>query len=498
MNRWRWFGGLVAAALVAAPSLALAGGIGVEVWNDRGNDAVYQPGERMDLRARASDDAYLLVYEIDAEGYVRVLYPYRGSSGYVEGRSTYTVPPEQAGMDLVVDRTVGQCYIVAIASADRFRDLPWYLRPYDVQAEQVGYEGMRDDESGITAEGRIVGDPFVAMERIRRRVLEDPEDGESFGTAYTSYYVHNEVRYPRYICYDCHRPGRWAWWSDFDPYYATCSVFDFRVNWRWGWGPGYWFGSVPYWFYVPRSDCPPSYRGWYDNRTSFSSWDGWRRWDAMWGGRLVRYKSPPPPGYVPPARFNTADFVRKGGVNATPPGFIPAGRGGGALRPVVGRNYQDRGELRGTDGRGPAPRIETRPRIDRPERVRGGDHPAYEPRGGADRSPRFDPRGVADRSPRFEPRGILDRAPRGQGDRGPRDQTGSRLSRGDRIPRGEPDRSPRVERSDRHDAPPRVERSDRHDPAPRGDYRMERGAGDSHRDAPPRGEGRRDGNRDRG
>ena len=42
----------------------------------------------------------------------------------------------------------------------------------------------------MTAEGRIVGDPFVAMERIRRRVLSDPDNDEAFATAYTSYYIH--------------------------------------------------------------------------------------------------------------------------------------------------------------------------------------------------------------------------------------------------------------------------------------------------------------------
>src|SRR5205085_3125718 len=206
----------------------------------------------------------------------------------------------QANVDLVVQQSVGQCYIVAIASDERFQELPWYLRPYDMQAQQVGYEGMRDDEEGITAEGRIVGDPFVAMERIRRRVLDDAENGDSFGSSYTSYYVHDQVRYPRYLCYDCHRPGRWSWWPGFDPYYTSCSVFDFRVNYRWGWGPSYWFGSVPYYFYVPRSDCPPRYRTIYQDRSCFSSWDGWRRWNTMWGNHLVRYKTPPPAGYVAP------------------------------------------------------------------------------------------------------------------------------------------------------------------------------------------------------
>ncbi len=341
----RWLAGVAALGVLALSTPAHAArGLGVEVWTDRGDDAVYQPGDALEIKARAADDAYLLVYEIDAEGYVRLLYPYRGSSGFVEGRRTYRVPPERSNVDLVVQGPVGQCYVVAIAARDRFQELPWYLRPYDLQAEQVGYEGGRDDEEGITAEGRIVGDPFVAMERIRRRVVSDAEDPDAFGTSYATYYVHNEVRYPRYLCYDCHRPGRWAWWSGFDPYYSSCSVIDFRINWGWGWGPSYWFGSVPYYYYVVRQNCPPRYLPYYQDHSRFSSWDGWRRWNSMWGNHLVRYKSNPPVGYIPPPKFpDRAGWTDR--TKPTPPGFVAndARPRRDGVRPLpIGRGFQTR------------------------------------------------------------------------------------------------------------------------------------------------------------
>jgi hypothetical protein len=280
--------------------------------------------------------------------------------------------------------------VVAIASREPFGELPWYLRPYDMQAEQVGYDGERDDEEGITAEGRIVGDPFVAMERIRRRVVNDAQDADVFGTSYVTYYVHDQVRYPRYLCYDCHRPGRWSWWADFDPYYTHCSVIDYRVNWGWSWGPRYWFGSVPYYTFIVRSDCPPFYRQHYRSGVRFSSWDGWRRWNSLWGDRLVRYKSAPPRDYVPPSKFSDQRFRTRGA--ATPPGFIvgdPSGRRSGRLvagnldrsdrrspRDVVrgdgsegSRRGNGRGTLRPEGGRSVEPRTsprESRPREERP------------------------------------------------------------------------------------------------------------------------------------
>jgi len=454
----RWLVAMALSVLALAPGVSWASGLGVEVWTDRGDDAVYQPGQALKVEARTSADAYLLVYEIDAEGSVNLLYPYRGSTGFVEGRRTYPVPPERANVDLVVQGPVGQCYVVAIASREPFRDLPSYLRPYDMQADQVGYEGAVDDEDGITAEGRIVGDPFVAMERIRRRVVDDPNDPDAFGTSYATYYVHNEVRYPRYLCYDCHRAGHWSWWPGFDPYYASCSVIDFRVNWGWGWGPGYWFGCVPYYNFIVRSDCPPRYRGYYQDHSCFSSWDGWRRWNSMWGDRLVRFKTAPPPNYVPPSKF------REGLGSPTPPGFIVSDVRRGRERPHgIGRNYDMR-------PRESMPRdVETIGR--RPERL-----PADRP--GVERPP-------ADRGDRIGDPGDG----RGQGRGGFRDRGGRTMPRYEPPPNDRPSDMERPRREMPRQDMPRYER-------PRQDMpRYERPRQDTPRyerprqDAPPR-EGR--------
>ena len=83
MIRKGWVIGLLA-ALGVFPVVATAHSAAVEIWTDRGSDAVYQPGERVQIKARTTDDAYLLVYDIDAEGYLHVLFPYRDQSGFVE------------------------------------------------------------------------------------------------------------------------------------------------------------------------------------------------------------------------------------------------------------------------------------------------------------------------------------------------------------------------------------------------------------------------------
>ena len=68
---------LATAGLVIAQPRSL----GIEVWTDRGDDAVYKPGDEMQVKVRANDDCYMLVYQIDSDGSISVLYPWRRTSG---------------------------------------------------------------------------------------------------------------------------------------------------------------------------------------------------------------------------------------------------------------------------------------------------------------------------------------------------------------------------------------------------------------------------------
>lgn len=459
MFRARWWWSALTIGLVVGPAL-LAGGpaaarpMSVDIWTDRGKDAIYEPNEPIEIKVRASNDAYLLVYDIDSEGAVRVLYPYANSTGYVAGGHTYRVPPQGSGLQLVVQGPTGQGYVVAVVSREPFNPLPHYLRPYDPQAESVGYVGEEDyDEDGFDEDGRVSGDPFVAMERIRRRVLYRSEDTEAFGTAYTAYYIHEAVRYPRYLCNDCHQPRHWSWWDGWDPYYASCSAFDFRVYWGWSWGPRYWFGTVPYYCYVPRCyPCAP-----YD-RPYYTSWGGYRQWGDLWGGPLVRYKSPPPRDYRPPS---SEHWTRWQGEKPLPPGHMRSekvrGSDGREVRLPVGANR-------------PQP---ARERFTPRDATGGGTRPA--PGGTRQRLAEPDRRSERPRQVQVAPRGgyregtgsgrvTAPRATPGGSYRAPRRETAP--SRGDYAPRREPapSRPPAVT------PPPRNERSDDARPAPSSDH----------------------------
>ena len=464
--------------LAAASAPAHARRLDVELWTDRGDDAVYQEGDAMRIKVRTTDDAYLLVYEIDTEGRVNLLYPWKRGSGRIEGRHTLRLPDDVSDYQLVVERETGQGFIVAVASERPFRELPWFLRPFDPQAASVGYEGDPEDrardEEGFDDRGRVVGDPYVAMERIRRRVLQDAGDLDAFASAYSAYYVHEQVRYPRYVCNDCHRPNYWAWWPGFDPYYTHCRVVDFRVNWGWCWGPQIWTSYVPYYFFVVRTDCPPRFQPWAVNRTRFSSWDGWRRWNDLWGGQLRHYKpAQAPVTYTPPPPRGL-----KWRSGETPPGFVPPEvRRQGSVpgsRPL-GWLQRDRGDGKPVwrDPRAESPRERPDGQRWRPDGQRwrpdGGLTPA--PQGGSPSGDRGRLWHVLDR-----PRGgdaPAAPAPQVEGDRGERTRPVWR-------PGNEPQR-PEAPRPD----PPRQE-PQRHD-APRGEpvYKQPPAQPDPPRWSPP-------------
>src|SRR5262245_26133145 len=147
--------GFAAASLLlaVASAPALARQIDVEVWTDRGDDAVYQTGDAINVKVRTSRDAYLLVYELDTQGTVNLLYPLKRGSSLVEGHHTLHLPDDAGNYQLVVESETGQGFIVAVASDEPFRDLPWYLRPFDPQAASVGYaedpEAKAKDEEGF-------------------------------------------------------------------------------------------------------------------------------------------------------------------------------------------------------------------------------------------------------------------------------------------------------------------------------------------------------------
>jgi hypothetical protein len=217
----------------------------VEVWLNKHNGSVYHPGQIVRAYFQTDRDCYVAVYNIDAEGFVHVLYPKYQDRAWVEGGRIYEIPDPYDNYDLVVDGPKGIEYVVAVAS-----EFPLNLRAlYDIEDGVV----VDDDYWPL---GRVTGDPHLAIHDINELLAWGNEEYEPEG--YSSdvgwFYVREWVPYPRYIVY------RWypeyiydPWW---DPY-VHCNIW---IDFYWD---HYW--CRPWWWC---RGCQPIHVYWYIDRDS--------------------------------------------------------------------------------------------------------------------------------------------------------------------------------------------------------------------------------------
>jgi len=302
-----------AVSAVPAQSLRPSSRFEIDVWINREEGGVYRPGESMRVFFRSNADAYVLVYNIDTEGYIHLVYPFGPSDPVrVEGGRAYRVPARHDPYDLVADGPAGMEYVVAVASRQPFQDLPWYLS---------GRDADRDDYDDELDSGQVVGDPYVGIERLNSRIIAPGAEDESDATE-TYFYIDHRVDYPRYICADCHYSA-----FGFDPYQSVCSVVDVRIDATWVHYAPVRVGVVrPRYYYHVRSTAPDRYRAWKD------------RWSSLDGPSTLR------------SRFTVAPSEKsmrmRNSQGKTPPEFRELRR----TRP--GRLWQGRDEvLRLRDGR---------------------------------------------------------------------------------------------------------------------------------------------------
>ena len=236
----------------------------VNVWHDRGEDEVYQRGEDVRIHFECNHDAYAVVYRVDAEGYVEILWPRsRYDDGFVFGHHTYNLPTPGADRIRAAD-SEGVEYVQALVSA----------YPFDLRGLDVDFHHENESEA---REYYVAGDPFLAMNDINFAVtgLEDAED--YVATNYVSYYVHRAVDHPRYMCLQCHEDG-----EGYDPYDDVCVI---EIHHDYGWD-NEWFDRYHYYpvYYYPAYYYvdPWTWRPWLNYW--YRPWYAWPHWGySSWG-----------------------------------------------------------------------------------------------------------------------------------------------------------------------------------------------------------------------
>ncbi|MBU2499766.1 DUF4384 domain-containing protein [bacterium] len=207
-------------------------GLRAAVWLDKGPDEVYQRGDRLKVGFQVNEDAYAVVYRIDTEGGVTVLWPRsRLDDGFVFAGHEYKLPVGGAAQ-IFAGNVEGEGFVQVLAS--RY--------PFDLRALEIDFHHeVRDGRFDFY----VAGDPFLAMNEVNYAItgLEDSED--YVVTNYASYYVHRKVDHPRYLCNQCHLDDEVV----YDPYDDHCTL---EITYDYGWGNN-WYDHHGYYpvYYQP-------------------------------------------------------------------------------------------------------------------------------------------------------------------------------------------------------------------------------------------------------
>ena len=180
----------------------------VELWTNRADAAVYTRGERVRLYFRLDQDAYVTIFRVDTDGRIRVLFPRDPwEDNFARGGRDLEVDGNELAREaFTIDDYPGVGYLFAVASADPF--------VYD-QIESGQHWDYR-----VIADGRVRGDPYVAMTDLAQRI--EPDGYVDWDYDVISYNVGQHYDYPRFLCYDCHTYVSYPYW---DPYFNSCVRF---------------------------------------------------------------------------------------------------------------------------------------------------------------------------------------------------------------------------------------------------------------------------------
>ncbi|KHC90713.1 PEGA domain-containing protein [Thermotoga sp. Mc24] len=89
----------------------------VDVWLNKPEGSVYEVGERMEIFVKSSKDAYILVYDINAQGKVTLIFPNKYESDNFVRANEIKKIPSKSTYSLRVSPPYGKEYIQVIASA---------------------------------------------------------------------------------------------------------------------------------------------------------------------------------------------------------------------------------------------------------------------------------------------------------------------------------------------------------------------------------------------
>jgi len=188
-------------------------GLAVSVRLIGGEGEILLPGKNIGLSFKANRNSYVIIYNIDSEGFINLLYPSDGKLRVAEEDKVYTVPERGSDLRLKAGGKTGIEYIHAIAVEDRGsiddQELYFLSQNYQLPREKR----FRTDL-----------DPYLAFNMIDESVVEDIEEA-GMATDHTYFFVNRMVEYPSYLCSECHGADKFT-----DPYAEQCPQISIQKN----------------------------------------------------------------------------------------------------------------------------------------------------------------------------------------------------------------------------------------------------------------------------
>ncbi len=196
----------------------------VDVWTSRGDDGVLFAGHPVDVYFETNKRARVIVYAIDVEGWVHILFPTRAwEDGQVRGGQTCRIP--ESRVDALTAESEGVVVIGAVASRKRLPVARWFERGelYVFREDYCWRVSEASPYRGVI--GRVVGDPFEAVWAIEDALIPAETDGRDVASDLCWLSVDTESPRPHYIVID----GRRRWECD----RRFHLVFNFGVGFDW-------------------------------------------------------------------------------------------------------------------------------------------------------------------------------------------------------------------------------------------------------------------------
>lgn len=142
-------------SIVSIASPREENGFEIDVSVDKGDDATYYDGEPIFISFRMTEDGYIVVYDIDTEGNLNLIFPESADEdGFIRANKTYQIPEDNDDYSFKVNGPPGEEFICAVASSEPLR-IPSIF------------------EEGDGANFRVKGDRIRAIEKITNEILGD-------------------------------------------------------------------------------------------------------------------------------------------------------------------------------------------------------------------------------------------------------------------------------------------------------------------------------------